>query len=331
MARQQVGASSRARALPVPSPSRSPRAASPPRRARAASCPRAGSVAVSQSRTLRGAPATAVASAAALQPGGSASAPQRRGPGHLSLLRRSPFLSRPSFPHCPRREPGYEAGGRAKGVGKMEVPRLDHALNSPTSPCEEVIKNLSLEAIQLCDRDGKSGRDGEDWRRWGKARCQTPRPLGLPPTLLAKAVGSFVVPLVQLNAGWGLPFAHPLSPQTPETKGPRGSRAGWGSRRGPRPRGPSPSSPALLPPRRAGEGAVPAGVSGSGLGVWDLCRSPAFLGFRAEALRMFPALPPAPRAHSLAVSAQKLTSSFLNLPSSDLLHFEVFLSFQNGI
>ncbi|KAI2555872.1 phytanoyl-CoA 2-hydroxylase interacting protein like [Homo sapiens] len=35
----------------------------------------------------------------------------------------------------------------------MEVPRLDHALNSPTSPCEEVIKNLSLEAIQLCDRD----------------------------------------------------------------------------------------------------------------------------------------------------------------------------------
>lgn len=41
----------------------------------------------------------------------------------------------------------------------MEVPRLDHALNSPTSPCEEVIKNLSLEAIQLCDRDGKSGRD----------------------------------------------------------------------------------------------------------------------------------------------------------------------------
>lgn len=39
----------------------------------------------------------------------------------------------------------------------MEVPRLDHALNSPTSPCEEVIKNLSLEAIQLCDRDGKSG------------------------------------------------------------------------------------------------------------------------------------------------------------------------------
>ena len=49
----------------------------------------------------------------------------------------------------------------------MEVPRLDHALNSPTSPCEEVIKNLSLEAIQLCDRDGKSGRDGVDWGGWG--------------------------------------------------------------------------------------------------------------------------------------------------------------------
>ena len=62
-ARQQVGASSRARARPVPSPSRSPRAASPPRRERAASRPRAGSVSASQSRTLRGAPATAVASA----------------------------------------------------------------------------------------------------------------------------------------------------------------------------------------------------------------------------------------------------------------------------
>lgn len=37
----------------------------------------------------------------------------------------------------------------------MEVPRLDHALSSPSSPCEE-IKNLSLEAIQLCDRDGKA-------------------------------------------------------------------------------------------------------------------------------------------------------------------------------
>lgn len=55
----------------------------------------------------------------------------------------------------------------------MEVPRLDHTLNSPTSPCEEVIKNLSLEAIQLCDRDGKS--DGGCEER-GRARGQAPRP-----------------------------------------------------------------------------------------------------------------------------------------------------------
>lgn len=39
----------------------------------------------------------------------------------------------------------------------MEAPRLAHTMGSPTSPCEEVIKNLSLEAIQLCDRDGKPG------------------------------------------------------------------------------------------------------------------------------------------------------------------------------
>lgn len=58
----------------------------------------------------------------------------------------------------------------------MEVPRLDHALNSPTSPCEEVIKNLSLEAIQLCDRDGKSGRDREERGRARAKACGRPGP-----------------------------------------------------------------------------------------------------------------------------------------------------------
>ncbi|XP_071667813.1 phytanoyl-CoA hydroxylase-interacting protein-like isoform X4 [Patagioenas fasciata] len=41
----------------------------------------------------------------------------------------------------------------------MEAPRLAHTMSSPTSPCEEVIKNLSLEAIQLCDRDGNKSQD----------------------------------------------------------------------------------------------------------------------------------------------------------------------------
>lgn len=45
--------------------------------------------------------------------------------------------------------------GAARGA--MEPPRLAHAVGSPTSPCEEVIKNLSLEAIQLCERDGECG------------------------------------------------------------------------------------------------------------------------------------------------------------------------------
>lgn len=147
----------------------------------------------------------------------------------------------------------------------------------------------------------------------GKAHCQTPRPLGLPPTLLAQAVGSFVVPLVQLNAGWGLPFAHPLSPQTPETKGPRGSRVGWGSRRGPRPRSHSPSSPALLPPRRAGEGAVPAGVSCSGLGVSDLCRSPGFPGFPGKSPQDVSSVAPCP-PHTLVSGLCPETYYFLFEP-----------------
>lgn len=35
------------------------------------------------------------------------------------------------------------------------MPRRDHPRSSPASPCEDVLKNLSLEAIQLCDRDGE--------------------------------------------------------------------------------------------------------------------------------------------------------------------------------
>lgn len=164
------------------------------------------------------------------------------------FLRHSFSLSRPSLSHGPRREPGYEAGRREKGVGKMEVPRLDHALSSPTSPCEEVIKNLSLEAIQLCDRDGKSGRDGEEGG--SSPRPGTAAALAQPP-LPARAAGSFVVPPVQMNVGGGSPSSTPPAPQTPKTKAPRGSRFGGESRRRPRPRRPSPASPAWPRPRAA--------------------------------------------------------------------------------
>ncbi|KAJ8388229.1 hypothetical protein AAFF_G00136000 [Aldrovandia affinis] len=41
----------------------------------------------------------------------------------------------------------------------MEVPSLGHNIGSPTSPCEGMVKNLSLEAIQLCDRDGNKSQD----------------------------------------------------------------------------------------------------------------------------------------------------------------------------
>ncbi|RMC11744.1 hypothetical protein DUI87_11868 [Hirundo rustica rustica] len=51
----------------------------------------------------------------------------------------------------------------------MEAPRLAHTMSSPTSPCEEVIKNLSLEAIQLCDRD-----DDGSCQTWGSDASSTP-------------------------------------------------------------------------------------------------------------------------------------------------------------
>ncbi|XP_020337519.1 phytanoyl-CoA hydroxylase-interacting protein-like isoform X1 [Oncorhynchus nerka] len=41
----------------------------------------------------------------------------------------------------------------------MEVPNLGHNLTSPMSPCEGMIKNLSLDAIQLCEREGNKSQD----------------------------------------------------------------------------------------------------------------------------------------------------------------------------
>lgn len=77
----------------------------------------------------------------------------------------------------------------------MEAPRLAHTMSSPTSPCEEVIKNLSLEAIQLCDRDGKSGLDTANPRR---------RKMLLPSWMLMqinpRGVWSFVIPHVFVGA-----------------------------------------------------------------------------------------------------------------------------------
>lgn len=42
----------------------------------------------------------------------------------------------------------------------MEVPGLAHNITSPLSPCEGMIKDLSLDAIQLCERDGSKSQDG---------------------------------------------------------------------------------------------------------------------------------------------------------------------------
>lgn len=39
---------------------------------------------------------------------------------------------------------------------EMEVPGLAHNLSSPLSPCEGMIKDLSLDSLQLCERDGES-------------------------------------------------------------------------------------------------------------------------------------------------------------------------------
>ncbi|XP_059929630.1 phytanoyl-CoA hydroxylase-interacting protein-like [Gadus macrocephalus] len=41
----------------------------------------------------------------------------------------------------------------------MEVPGLAHNITSPMSPCEGMIKDLSLDALQLCERDGGKSQD----------------------------------------------------------------------------------------------------------------------------------------------------------------------------
>ncbi|XP_068423574.1 phytanoyl-CoA hydroxylase-interacting protein-like [Clinocottus analis] len=42
----------------------------------------------------------------------------------------------------------------------MEVPGLAHSITSPLSPCEGMIKDLSLDALQLCERDASKSQDG---------------------------------------------------------------------------------------------------------------------------------------------------------------------------
>ncbi|CAL8254948.1 unnamed protein product [Lota lota] len=44
----------------------------------------------------------------------------------------------------------------------MEVPGLAHNITSPMSPCEGMIKDLSLDALQLCERDGSKSQDNTE-------------------------------------------------------------------------------------------------------------------------------------------------------------------------
>lgn len=135
----QVGASTPSSPLPCACvrarerPSLQPRARS--------SRARAGRRSVSEPRTRR---SSCRRRRCRHPPSPRAATPDRRLCSPLSRLRPFPPFAPPA------------AGAWLRhGVAKMEVPRLDHALSSPSSPCEE-IKNLSLEAIQLCDRDGEA-------------------------------------------------------------------------------------------------------------------------------------------------------------------------------
>ncbi|KAL4640995.1 phytanoyl-CoA hydroxylase-interacting protein-like [Arapaima gigas] len=41
----------------------------------------------------------------------------------------------------------------------MEVPSVERGVGSPRSPCEDMIKNMSLEAVQLCEREENKSQD----------------------------------------------------------------------------------------------------------------------------------------------------------------------------
>ncbi len=45
----------------------------------------------------------------------------------------------------------------------MEAASLAHGVASPLSPREGMIKNVSLESLQLCERDGKKPLQHTEW------------------------------------------------------------------------------------------------------------------------------------------------------------------------
>ncbi len=45
----------------------------------------------------------------------------------------------------------------------MEAASLAHGVASPLSPREGMIKNVSLESLQLCERDGKNPLQHTEW------------------------------------------------------------------------------------------------------------------------------------------------------------------------
>lgn len=81
------------------------------------------------------------------------------GPTHWTAIRR--LLSLPDC--CDREGCGLQRHLQQQQqqhpqapVPDMEVPGLADSISSPLSPCEGMIKDLSLDAIQLCERDGEA-------------------------------------------------------------------------------------------------------------------------------------------------------------------------------
>ena len=77
------------------------------------------------------------------------------------------------------------------------MPGLAHNITSPMSPCEGMIKDLSLDALQLCERDGKI-----TCYLWGVFKCRRSFARWVVMVLINVVLQKCAVSLITVDPAW---------------------------------------------------------------------------------------------------------------------------------